>query len=360
MNFTPRLLVVPFAILFAFANCGFGQTDSDSPDKKMAAAAGNFAIAIHGGAGASAKDATPEQIVKRKASLQKALDKAVKIIKGGGTSLDAVEAVIVILEDDPQFNSGKGAVFNAVGSHELDASIMNGKDKSCGAVAGVSHVKNPIKLARLVMTETRHVLLSGAGAEVFAKQQNVEWVEPAYFDTDAARESWNRYRIRNPEKDSKLKDKKAGVSMALPVQSKFEEAWKMGTVGCVCLDTHGNLAAGTSTGGMTHKKFGRVGDSPVVGAGTYADNETCAVSSTGTGEEYIRNAIAYDVSAQLKYKKVTLKEAVNDNLNNRLKKGDGGLIAVDKDGNIAMGFTTRGMARAAADSKGRNEVIWGD
>lgn len=357
--------VALFTLSSKSASCQTVVNQSSAKDVATAnvVAKDRFAIAIHGGAGSSAKNASPDAIAKRKASLQAALDKGVGILKAGGTSLEAVEAVIVILEDDPQFNSGKGAVFNAVGSHELDASIMDGRDKSCGAVAGVSHVKNPIKLARLVMTETRHVLLSGAGAEVFAKQQDVEWVEPAYFDTEKAKKSWKRYQLRMEgiEKQKKEELKATGVSkLSRQLDDQFEEEWKMGTVGCVCLDTHGNLAAGTSTGGMTYKKFGRVGDSPIVGAGTYADNETCAVSSTGTGEEYIRNAIAYDVSAQLKYKKVTLRQAVDDNLNNRLKKGDGGLIAVDKDGNIAMGFNTGGMARAAADSKGRNEVIWGN
>ncbi|MFK7767149.1 MAG: isoaspartyl peptidase/L-asparaginase family protein [Mariniblastus sp.] len=308
-----------------------------------------FAIAIHGGAGSSAANFDEQSVKRRKASMEAALKKGVEILSDGGSSLDAVETVIQYLENDPQFNAGKGAVFNAVGSHELDASIMDGSNKACGAVAGVSHIKNPISLARLVMTETRHVLLAGEGAEEFGKQQNVEWVEPGYFDTESARRSWERYKRRAEQK----KLKKTGAI-------EFDPAWQIGTVGCVALDKAGNLAAGTSTGGMTYKKFGRVGDSPVVGAGTYADNETCAVSSTGTGEEYIRNAIAYDVSAQLKYRNVTLRAAVDDNLNNRLRKGDGGLIAVDRMGNIAMGFNTGGMARASADSTGKFEVIWGE
>lgn len=327
--------------------CGFAVIPSAHGQEKN-----KYAIAIHGGAGSSAKNFSDQAVAQRKASLESALAKGTEILKSGGSALDAVEAVIVILENDPQFNAGKGAVFNAVGSHELDASIMSGKDKSCGAVAGVSHVKNPIQLARKVMTETRHVLLAGQGAEEFAKQQAVEWVEPSYFDTEPARKSWERFKAR-------MKEKKVGDRTVPNLLSAEKEEWNIGTVGCVALDAQGNLAAGTSTGGMTYKKFGRVGDSPIVGAGTYADNETCAVSSTGTGEEYIRNAVAYDVSAQLKYRKVDLETAVNDNLQNRLKKGDGGLIAVDKDGNIAMGFNTGGMARAAADSNGRFEVIWG-
>ncbi len=319
-----------------------------------------YSIAIHGGAGSSAKNATAAQIASRKASLEKALRTGVGILDAGGTSLDAVQAVIVLLEDDPQFNAGKGAVFNAVGSHELDASIMDGKDKSCGAVAGVSHVKNPIKLARLVMTETRHVLLSGPGAEDFAKQQKVDWVEPAYFDTSHARKSWERYKRRNLESGQVAPNSKQMIESISNSPIARNPAWKIGTVGCVALDADGNLAAGTSTGGMTFKKFGRVGDSPIVGAGTYADNETCAVSSTGTGEEYIRNAVAYDISAQLKYKKVSIQQAVDDNLKNRLKKGDGGVIALDSNGTIAMGYNTGGMARAVADASGRFEVIWGN
>ena len=333
-------------IVFSFSPCGFAPEvlgQETKPEKK------EYAIAIHGGAGSSAKNFDAEAVKRRKASMETALSKGTEILKAGGSSLDAVEAVILILENDPQFNAGKGAVFNAVGSHELDASIMDGRNKACGAVAGVSHIKNPISLARLVMTETRHVLLAGPGAEEFGKQQNVELVEPSYFDTDRAKKSWQRYKRRMEQKELK---KTGSIEM--------EPAWKIGTVGCVALDKKGNLAAGTSTGGLTFKKFGRVGDSPIVGAGTYADNETCAVSSTGTGEQYIRNAIAYDISAQLKYKKVSLQSAIDDNLNNRLNKGDGGLIAVDRLGNIAMGFNTGGMARAAADSSGRFEVIWGE
>ncbi|MEL7500056.1 MAG: isoaspartyl peptidase/L-asparaginase [Planctomycetota bacterium] len=332
-----------------------------------------YAIAIHGGAGSSAKNASAASIAKRKASLKTALQKGVGILESGGSALEAVENVIVILENDPQFNAGKGAVFNAAGSHELDASIMDGKNGACGAVAGVSHVKNPISLARLVMTETPHVLLSGTGAEVFAKKQNVHWVEPNYFDTPRAKASFERFKLRIESQNAEKKKEAEDASKKRPSpaeqtllrirgaeDSKFERQWNIGTVGCVALDANGNLAAGTSTGGMTYKQFGRVGDSPIVGAGTYADNATCAVSSTGIGEEYIRNVVAYDVAAQMKYKNSSLTDAVQDNLKRRLRKGDGGLIAVDKDGNIEMGFNTGGMARAAADSDGRFEIIWGD
>ena len=338
-----------FRLLLAFSFCGpavclWGQV---SLDQESSSGRPKYSIVIHGGAGSSAANASPLQVKRRKASLAKALDRGVAILSSGGKSLEAVEVVLRILEDDPQFNAGKGAVFNAAGEHELDASIMDGKTKACGAVAGVKTVKNPIELARLVMTQTQHVLLSGSGAEEFAKQQGVALVPTDYFDTSGARKSWERYKLRMSGLN-KIEDR------------QIESKWKMGTVGCVALDDQGNLAAGTTTGGMTFKKFGRIGDSPIVGAGTYADNETCGVSATGIGEQYIRNAVAYDVSAQMKYKGVTLQEAVDDNLRRRLNKNDGGLVAIDKDGNIAMGFNTAGMARAAADSKGRYEVIWGD
>lgn len=289
----------------------------------------------------------------RRRSMETALKIGTDILKSGGSSLDAVEKVVNYLEDDPQFNAGVGSVFNSAGSHELDASIMDGSNKACGAVAGVSRVKNPISSARLVMTNTKHVLLSGKGAEQFASQQGQVMVEPNYFDTPATLRAWQKIRA------------KVGEQSALEAESDdvfelvdLDTGSYMGTVGCAALDTNGNLAAATSTGGMTNKKFGRIGDSPVVGAGTFADNETCAVSGTGIGEQYIRNVVCYDVAAQMKYKGSTLKEAIDDNLANRLNKGDGGLIGVDRDGNIYMAYSTKGMARAASDSSGRFEVLW--
>lgn len=333
-----------FFIISAVDSAASSANDELRSDKTMM----KYAIVIHGGAGRSPADFDAKTNEQRRAALETALAKGVDILKAGGSSLDAVEAVIRILEDDPQFNAGKGAVFNAEGSHELDASIMDGKSLNCGAVAGISIVKNPISCARKVMTETRHVLLAGPGAESFARQQQLELVEPTYFDTPEERASWEEYKSQKSK------------SGAMQFDFQFTPRWSIGTVGCVALDGQGNLAAGTSTGGMTDKKFGRIGDSPIVGAGTYADNQTCAVSGTGIGEQYIRNAVAYDVSAQMKYRNATLEQAVNDNLENRLDKGDGGLIAVDKDGNMAFGFNTTGMAVAIADSAGKFEVIWGD
>jgi beta-aspartyl-peptidase (threonine type) len=263
-----------------------------------------------------------------------------QLLKEGGTSLDAVERVIRAMEDDPIFNAGRGAVFNSVGGHELDASIMDGRDLSCGAVAGVSVVKNPVSLARLVMTKTRHVLLAGDGADAFAKTMGVDLVEQRYFSTDAARRRWLRSKKEQEEASSK------GVRKAAGRGTYF------GTVGCVALDRFGNIAAATSTGGLSNKRYGRIGDSPIVGAGTYADNRTCGVSCTGIGEHYIRNAIAYDISAQMKYTKCTVQDAVHTAINKTLKPGDGGIIALDQKGNIAAGYNTGGMTRGMANSKG--------
>ncbi len=312
-----------------------------------------YAIAIHGGAGSSPTRFSKEANARRTESMRTALQIGTDILKAGGTALDATESVVLFLENDPQFNAGRGAVFNAAGSHELDASIMDGRTKACGAVAGVSRVKHPISLARLVMTDTEHVLLSGPGAEMFAASKGLIMVEPNYFDTDATLKAWQRARAKVGERSA--------------LEAKGEEALELvdldtgsylGTVGCVALDSNGNLAAATSTGGLTNKKFGRIGDSPIIGAGNYADNETCAISGTGIGEQYIRNVVAFDVAAQMKYRNVSLQAAIDDNLQNRLKPGDGGIIGVDHDGNIYMAFNTQGMARAAADSSGRFEVHW--
>ena len=332
--------------LYAFAR---KQKTTAAGEKKM-----KFAIAIHGGAGSSPSLFSDEANQRRRESMRKALQIGTDILKKGGSSLDAVENVVMFLENDPQFNAGVGAVFNAADSHELDASIMDGNQLKCGAVCGVQRVKNPIKLARLVMTETRHVLLAAKGAEAFAEQMSQPMCSPDYFDTPATKSRWEKRKAllkqRSEYSPSEFQTRLADLNSDI---GSYQ-----GTVGCVALDANGNLAAATSTGGMTNKKYGRVGDSPIVGAGTYADNRTCAVSGTGIGEQYIRNAVAFDVSAQMMYKKATLEEAVADNLNNRLNKNDGGLIAVDKDGNISMGFNTSGMARAAADSSGRFEVLW--
>lgn len=304
-----------------------------------------FAIAIHGGAGVEPARLTEDQKLLHTAALERALETGRKILAEGGTAMDAVEQTIRVLEDDPLYNAGKGAVFNSAGQHELDASIMDGQTTKAGAVAGVTTVKNPISLARLVMTETRHVLLQGDGAEKFADEQKgkrqIERVPNDYFSTEARRKDW----LEAVEREKARRE-----------QSNKN---KMGTVGCVALDKHGNLAAGTSTGGLTNKKWGRVGDSPIIGAGTYANNESCAVSCTGTGEHFIRHSIAFHVHALMVYKGMSLDEALRHLTENVLEKDVGGLIAVDKEGNIAMHMNTPGMARAAADSTGKKEIKLG-
>lgn len=309
----------------------------------LAAKKVEYALAIHGGAGIEPDRMTAERRAAWEKSLAAALERGRAILAQGGTALDAVEQVVRVLEDDPIFNAGRGAVFNSAGTHELDASIMDGRTKGCGAVAAVRTVKNPISLARLVMTETRHVLLMGDGAEQFADEmeqtQKIERVENSWFSTPNRRADWER-------------------AVEGEKQKKEQESAK-GTVGCVALDRHGDLAAATSTGGTTYKRFGRVGDSPIIGAGTYADNATCAVSCTGTGEEFIRNAIAFRVSALMSFKGLSLEEAVRESIA-VLPHDAGGLIAVGADGSISMQMNTTGMARGAADSSGRFEVSLGE
>jgi beta-aspartyl-peptidase (threonine type) len=317
------------------------------------AAKGKFAIALHGGAGKSPEAADREAVER---SLGEALDLGVKLLKDGGTGLDAVERVIRFLEDDPLFNAGRGAVFNAAGGHELDASIMDGGTRACGAVAAVRTVRNPISLSRLVMEKTRHVLLAADGAERFADEMQVERVENSWFDTDKQRRALDRVKTEEAKAEATKQSRVIRESSVPLTTTHSLLTLHYGTVGCVVLDTHGNLAAGTSTGGLTNKRFGRVGDSPIVGAGTYADNATCAVSCTGIGEQFIRHAVAYDISARLAYRQQPLADAVNEILTKRLNPNDGGIIAIGADGTIAMDFSTAGMARAAADSGGRREV----
>ncbi len=297
-----------------------------------------FGLVIHGGAGSILKkNMTPEKEAACEAKLLEALKKGYGILESGGSSIDAVTAAINILEDSPLFNAGKGAVLTEKGIAELDASIMEGKTLMAGAVAGVTHVKNPINLARLVMEKSPHVMMIGNGAEEFGKENNVEMVENEYFIT---KERWEQY----------LRMKKS-----LEEKAKAE---KHGTVGCVALDKEGNLAAGTSTGGMMMKKFGRVGDAPIIGAGTYANNSTCAVSATGHGEYFIRLGVAKDISSLMEYKNMSLLNSAEEVINKKLTalKGDGGVIAIDKNGNIAMPFNTPGMYRGYLLS-GENPVV---
>ncbi|HET9229008.1 MAG TPA: isoaspartyl peptidase/L-asparaginase [Thermoanaerobaculia bacterium] len=293
-----------------------------------------WSLAIHGGAGTIPKDIPEAQKEQYLKGLRAALEAGQKVLSSGGTSLDAVEKVVRILEDDPLFNAGKGAVFTNAGTHELDAAIMDGRDLSCGSVAGLKTVKNPISLARLVMEKSPHVFMVGEGAEKFADAMKVERVDQKYFYTRKRWEDWQKKLKEEAEKD---KD----------------------TVGAVALDVHGNLAAATSTGGMTNKRFGRLGDVPVIGAGTYANNRTAAISATGWGEKFIRHTVAHDISALIEYKGLTLQQAADEVIHRKLDKDDGGVIAVGRDGSIALVFNSDGMYRGAADSNGRFEVaIW--
>jgi beta-aspartyl-peptidase (threonine type) len=299
-----------------------------------------WAIAIHGGAGTIPRTMPAEVQQEYRDSLARALDLGARMLADGRPGLDVVEAVIRDLEDDPRFNAGRGAVFTNAGGHELDASIMDGRDLSCGAVAATRTVKNPISLARLVKDRTRHVLLAGDGAEAFAEAMGVERRPPEYFATERRREQWERARAKEA----------AGGGA---------EADAEGTVGAVVLDQAGNLAAGTSSGGLTNKRVGRVGDSALVGAGTYADDRTVAVSCTGSGEEFIRRQAAHALSVRVALLGETVQQAADHVIHDTLEPGDGGLIAVDSRGAIAFSYSTAGMYRGAADSRGRREVrIW--
>jgi beta-aspartyl-peptidase (threonine type) len=293
-----------------------------------------YTVVIHGGAG-TIPPSMPDSIKQAYVDgLRKALQIGKDVVANGGTGLDAVEKVLNYFETDPKFNAGIGAVYTAAGTHEMDASIMDGRDLSCGAVAGVQHIAHPISLARLVMEKTPHVLLGYEGAERFAESVGIQLVPGTYFDTPNRYREWQNYMKRKQE-------------------------GKHGTVGCVVLDKYGNLAAGTSTGGMTGKMAGRIGDSPLIGDGTYANNKTCAVSCTGWGEKFIKNTVAFNVSALMEYKGMTLKDAADEIIYKRLQPNDGGLIAVDNKGNYAMAFNSSGMFRGVATSSGTFEVmIW--
>lgn len=310
---------LPIIILFFVCFITFQITLSAQQNE------GKYVIVLHGGAGGFPKDATDSVKNAYLNSLSEALSIGKKILENGGSSLDAVEKVINYLEDNPLFNAGKGGVFTSEGKHELDASIMFGKDLSTGAVAGVSIIKNPISLARLVMEKTEHVLFAGKGADELGLKLGVPVVHNSYFHTEDQYYNWLRSNL----------PKQPGE-----------------TVGCVALDKQGNIAAGTSTGGRQNKMPGRVGDSPLINAGTYADNNTCGVSATGIGELFIRYTVAYRISALMEFKGYSLKQACEEVMYKVLPEGAGGIIAVDKNGNYEMVFTTPAMFRAVANSNG--------
>jgi len=318
------IFFVPIFILYSCNGVNEAQEENNISPKE-------WSLVIHGGAGVITRDLmTPELDSAYRAVLDEAINTGGNILAEGGSALDAVESTIHIMENSPLFNAGKGAVFTNEGSNEMDAAIMNGANLNAGSVAGLKSIKNPISAARAVMEKSMHVMLSGEGAAQFAVEQGLEQVEPSYFFTE------RRYK--------QLTD-------AINRE-------KNGTVGCCALDKHGNLAAGTSTGGMTNKRYNRIGDAPVIGAGTYANNATCAVSATGHGEYFIRWTVAHDISALMEYKNMDLVEAADMVINNKLVKagGTGGVVAVDRYGNIAMPFNTEGMFRAFIDSDGNTAV----
>ena len=321
----PRIILL-IIVLHLLGYPGSGQ---NSP--------GKYALAIHGGAGVMSRERMSEDMQKRYIDqLDKALRIGDSILKTGGTSREAVVSVITYLEDCPLFNAGKGAVLTSEGRTELDASIMDGETRNAGAIAGVTDIKNPIQAALKVMEESEHVMLSGDGASEFARSKGLTMVKNSYFKTRERLDSFQNLKKREKE------------------QARID---KHGTVGCVALDLNGNICAGTSTGGMMNKKFGRIGDSPIIGAGTWADNHTCAVSCTGHGEYFIRLTVARDIAAHMEYKNQILKDAGNAVLEKLTQAGGtGGFIAIDKSGNIIMPFNTSGMFRGYVKSDGEKEI----
>ena len=322
------------------------QKDDNSTSKKV----NEFAIVIHGGAGGIKREYfTEEQQKAYNDKLQEALNAGYNILEKGGNSLNAIQASINIMEDSPLFNAGKGAVYNSQGNQEMDASIMDGKTLNSGAVAGVNHIKNPILAARIVMDSSKHVMLSGKGAELMVKKYGIEMVNSSYFFTQ---------KRLNQLKKLQGKEKTELDHTAFLFKNELIDDHKYGTVGAVALDKNGNIAAGTSTGGMTNKKYGRIGDSPIIGAGTYANNLTCGISSTGTGEYFIRTVAAHEVSNLIQYKKLDPKEALHEVLFNQIGKlgGEGGMILLDKNANVYWDFNSSGMFRAFKKSNGETKI----
>jgi len=312
-----------------------------------------YVMVIHGGAGTILKkNMSPEMEKSYIQALTAALQTGYDVLKSGKSSVDAVEASIHILEDSPLFNAGKGSVFTHEGKNEMDAAIMDGRTKMAGSVAGVTTIKNPISAARAVMEKSEHVMLVGRGAEVFSRRAGLEIVPPSYFYT---KERWEGLKQAIKQDSIKAVINRASKGVKLGAENHDD---KFGTVGAVALDKSGNLAAGTSTGGMTNKKYGRVGDAPIIGAGTYANNATAGISCTGWGEYYIRNVVAYDISAMMEYKNMTVVAAAKAAIEKVGDMGgDGGLIALDKKGNVTMAFNTEGMYRGTITENGIIEVL---
>jgi beta-aspartyl-peptidase (threonine type) len=334
-----KRLALTATIVIALSS--FGQTGGQN-------AKGTIMLVVHGGAGTiTRRNMTPEMEQQYRAGMEQALRTGHAVLAKGGSSLDAVEATIRVLEDNPLFNAGKGAVFTHEGKNELDASIMDGKTKGAGSVAGVTIIRNPISAARAVMEKSKHVMMVGRGAELFATKMGLEIVDPSYF--------WTERRWKSLQNDL-LKEQgvvKPQAWLEGPDDRKF------GTVGAVALDRDGNLAAGTSTGGTTNKQYGRVGDAPIIGAGTYAENESCAVSATGHGEFFIRWTVASDIAALVRYRGMTVEQASNEVIHKKLApvKGEGGVIVLDAKGNFAMPFNSEGMYRGWVGADGEPHVL---
>jgi beta-aspartyl-peptidase (threonine type) len=342
------------SFIFVLFSCKNNPTLSDFEDKNIDKEQNIslndtiFGIVIHGGAGTILKQNMTDSLeLAYRAKLEEAIKVGHTILKNGGSAIDAVTKTINILEDSPLFNAGKGAVFTHDETNELDASIMEGASLNAGAIAGVTHIKNPIDLAKEVMINSEHVMLAGKGAEIFAQSRGIELMDPSYFYTE------KRYQSLKEIQGKETAGKNQSLSTLL-ADPNFQNS-KFGTVGCVVLDKHGNLAAGTSTGGMTNKRWNRIGDAPIIGAGTYANNATCAVSSTGWGEFFIRAVVAHDISALMEYKGVSLQEAAYEVIQKKVPTlgGNGGIVAIDRKGNVSMEFNTEGMYRAHMNAQGK-------
>lgn len=350
MSLLRKVIFNSLILLFCYSAVADGNpvAHDSTPVQKT-----KYVLVIHGGAGTILKkNMTPEKEKAYTEGLRQALEAGYAKIKSGQSSLNAVEAAIHVMEDNPLFNAGKGAVLTHEGRNELDASIMDGKTLNAGAVAGVTNIRSPISAARAVMEKSEHVMMAGPGAEKFAKEAGLEVVDPAYFYTERRKRS-----LQNAIKKDSLKSVLDHNSFNMPKEGSYDINHKMGTVGAVALDKNGNLAAGTSTGGMTNKKYGRIGDAPIIGAGNYANNKTVGVSCTGWGEFYIRNVVAYDLSALMEYAGLSVEEAGKKVIK---KVGDqgghGGLIALDKNGNVSMPFNTAGMYRGTVTTDGKIEI----
>jgi L-asparaginase / beta-aspartyl-peptidase len=344
LNIIPimKTFIVIFLIIFSVISINAQNMKNRLP----------ITLVIHGGAGTFRKEnMSPDKVAAYKQKLEEALNEGYKILENGGTSIEAIIQAIKIMEDSPLFNAGKGAVFTHNERNKLDASIMDGKILSAGAVAGLTIVKNPIKAAFEIMKNSPHVMMVGSGADKFSYERGLEIVDPEYFYTE---ERFKQLKsIQDSERQQLDHSSPKGSSESYPDDRKF------GTVGAVALDQFGNLAAGTSTGGMTNQKYGRIGDAPIIGAGTYADNNSCAVSATGHGEYFIRSVVAYDIAALMKYKNYSLKRASEQVVNKKLVEmgGEGGVVAVDKNGNISMPFNSAAMYRGYILKKGEANMF---